>query len=118
MTINLVEGWTAAVEWLIKFDNVPQALDDLVCSLLLYDKNGTLLGIEPPDTNATPPETGLPGTFEAVLATTGKVRYMPAPSELSNSKSPYEFRVRLRDTAGHDVFSPDSTARDKWFVAR
>lgn len=101
-TFNLVEGWTAPIDWQLLLDGaVPATSLSGSITLFAYDRHGDLLP--------------MPGTFTITSAAEWKVRYTPASAtDLLTINSPMKVRARLPDGS----FIPDTPAADKWVVSK
>ena len=114
MAEYLVEGWTAAIDYILK----TQAVD--ATEATAYALNGHAVSIQVCPKGSTTPLT-LIGTTTVSSDTTGDdvglVAYKPGAGELLNSQSPYRVRYRVTDGNGKVAYFPNGLPVE-WVVRK
>jgi hypothetical protein len=100
MRIDLVEGWTAPLDFVLKADGVAVNLTGQDVTLVLNTAAGVAI-----DTSAD---------VQVVEAASGRVRYTPAVGAIRNADGPLKARWRVSD-GGAVVFFPAGVP-DQWRV--
>lgn len=103
MPLDIVEGWTAAIELRLLSEGAPENLTGMSVALVLRDVIGNR-AIYTTSAGA-----------EATCSTGGLVAYTPGSTHLVSTAGPYQARVRVTDGAGKVVFFPNGAA-DTWTV--
>lgn len=103
MALDLVEGWSERIIYQLTADGSNQVLTGITVSLLLYDRHGNLM---------TP--SGSVGVVDAAL---GKVYFDPGPTDLVNSKSPYQVRWKATDINNKSAYFPQDQP-EHWVVQK
>ena len=96
--LEIVEGWTGALDFQLFADGTAVNLTGMTVALIVTDKDGA--GVT------------LAGTASIQDAATGKVRYAPAAADFDDAKSPYTFRWRVTDAGGLIVFFPHAAPEE------
>jgi hypothetical protein len=104
MTINLVEGWTAPIDYTLKADGVAVNVTGCTVVLKLRDRHGTAIA--------------LAGTLAVVSASAGHVAYSPGAAELLFASSPYSARFQVTDSGGKIAYFPNGGTPEQWKVER
>ncbi len=91
---EVVEGWTGALPFTLKADNVAVDLTGMTVSIVLKDFQSTVVK----DSTAGVTVTG---------STAGLVEYAPSSSEFVAAKTPYKVRFRVRDSQSKVVYFPN-----------
>ena len=100
MSLRLVEGWTASIDYQLKNDGVPFNATGMTVALELRDRSGAVV------TEA--------GTTNWLDATQSTVRYTPNAGDLTFARSP--MKVRFKVTAsGQSVWYPRSEP-EEWII--
>jgi hypothetical protein len=94
--IELVVGWTGAMDWQLLADDAPADLTGATPLLVVHDTTGALVT--------------LAGTPSLVTAATGIVRYLPAAGDFAVALSPYAYRWKVTDAAGKVTYFPSGAA--------
>lgn len=93
VTVDLVEGWSGAVDFRLLADGSSQNLAGLTVTGQGYDRLGV-------------PVT-LTGDVSISSATSGLVRLLPDTDDFTANRSPYELRFKATDGSGI-VFFPSA----------
>jgi hypothetical protein len=99
--LDLVEGWTEPLNYTLKADGAAVNLTGMTVVLMLYDNRYNVVT-----------QTGV---VSVPSATTGQVRYSPGVGELLSSRSPYNLRWKVTDTASKITFFPIGDM-EQWLV--
>ena len=97
MGLDIVQGWTEAIEYQLSADGSPVNLNGMTVVFLLYP------------TFATTPKT-LTGSVALTDAAAGKVTFTPGASDLKAADSPASIRWKVTDTGGNVAFFPRDLA--------
>lgn len=100
MAIEVVEGWTGELDFVLAQDGTATNLTGATVELRLFDKGGV--------------EILEAGSLVVLTPLEGVVRYSPAVGDLLRTNSPLRARVKVTNT-GKDTFYPSSAA-DVWTV--
>ena len=98
--VNLVQGWTERVDFILSADGVVIDLTGRTVTISAYDKNGT--------------DPAFVGAVAIVDATAGKVGFTPNSGDLLASESPYSVRFKVM-TDGYYVPNGDASI---WVVSK
>ena len=101
MMLDLVAGWTGAIDAVLKADDVAVDLSGCAVALILQTVNGTTVT--------------LTGSVTVPAPSTGSVRFSPGAADLVAANSPYAARWKVTDGAGKIVYFPNGRA-DVWIV--
>lgn len=101
MDLELVEGWTGVLDFILKADGVAVDLTGMTVELLLYKADGTQV-----DTTSD---------LTVTDAAAGTVRYSPDGADLLASETPHRSRFKVTDGSGKIVYFPNG-AMDRWLV--
>ena len=102
MALDIVQGWTEAIEYQLSADGSPVNLTGMTVEFLLYPNFATV------------PKT-LTGSVVLTDATVGKVTYTPGPDDLKASDSPAKVRWKVTDTGNNIAFFPRDAA-ELWTI--
>lgn len=91
---EVVEGWTGALPFTLKADDVAIDLTGMTLSIVLKDAKGTV--IKDSDVGVT-----------VIESTAGTLEYEPSSSEFVAARSPYKVRFRVVDTGSKVVYHPN-----------
>jgi len=93
---EVVEGWTNALPFTLKADDVAIDLTGLTVKIYLKDNRGAYL------------QNGTTGVLAVTNTTAGVLTYTPAStSELLAARTPYKVRFSLTDSTGGIVYFPN-----------
>lgn len=102
MALEVVSGYTGPIDLTLLEDGAPRDVSTAGdVSLRMYDSNEELVAFG--------------GTFAALIAASGIMRFEPIATDLIQTRSPYRVRVRVTDAAGDITYHP-RTASDVWTV--
>lgn len=101
MPTDLVEGWSAAIPFTLKGDNVALDLTGLTVTLVLKDRQGGVVNTA--------------GKVATITPSAGTVTFTPVDGDLKASLSPYSARFVLTDTNSKVLYVPNGAA-DEWKV--
>lgn len=101
MSIELVEGWTAAIEFHLKTAGSAQDLTGATVVLSLFDREGV--------------QVCTTGAVTLTSSTGGKLTYTPSTCDLNADRSPYSARFKVTDAGSKVSFFP-SAEPDEWVV--
>lgn len=90
---SIVEGWTDAVPFTLRADDVAVNLTGLTVVGVFHDNRGAAL-----DTT---------GKISVTGTTAGLVAWAPAAGDALQAKSPYRIRFKVSDIAGAIVYFPN-----------
>lgn len=91
---EVVEGWTGALPFTLKADDVAVDLTGLTVSIVLKDYQSTVVK----DSTSGVTVTG---------STAGTVEYAPSSSDFVASRTPYKLRFRVKDSQNKVVYFPN-----------
>jgi len=100
--INLVEGWTVPIDYVVKADGTAVNLN-----------THTAIGIQAKD--AYGETIVLAGTAAFQDRPNGVVRYSPTASDFDANHSPYYVRFKIADSDDKYAFFPDAEG-EKWVI--
>jgi len=101
--IEVVEGWTGAIDQQLKADGVAVDLTAMTVVLELTGNDDVAVNTA--------------GNVSLLDAATGKVRYFPDAADLLAAKSPYRARYKVTDGASKITYFP-SASPDNWIVRK
>lgn len=97
MAISLVTGWTSPIDYILKADGTAVNLTGMTVAIQVYGRSGNTLSVS--------------GAVEVTSPTTGAVRFTPASSDISRSRSLcYEVRFKVTDSNGKIAYFPNGAA--------
>jgi hypothetical protein len=100
ITVEVVQDWTADLDFILKNDTTPQNLTGATVTLSLTKRDGTILSTT--------------GKVSVVNATAGLARYTPTTGDLVATDSPLSGRFKVT-LIGKSNFYPSKQA-DCWIV--
>ena len=110
LTEDLVEGWTAPLDYQLTTKDPVTGVETP------FDLSGLSVPVtEAHDSTGT--VIALSGTTTVVDEAQGKVRFTPAAGDLTKAKSPYFVRFKVTDAGGKDAFFPSGFAIE-WVVRK
>jgi hypothetical protein len=93
-TVEIVEGWTEALDWQLLADDAAVNLSGVTAvALIVHDKDAALVT--------------LAGTASVLQASTGKVRYPPVAADFTAARAPYSVRWKVTDASGKIAYFPN-----------
>lgn len=101
MSIDLVEGWTGPLVYVLKVDGVAQDLTDMTVTLIARDAHDELLSLK--------------GTLAVTDAESGEVTFSPASGDIRLRTSPMRVRWKVVDENTKVVFFPNANPED-WVI--
>lgn len=101
MSIEVVEGWTGDLDFVLQADGVAVDLTGATVELILYKSDETLI-----DTSSD---------ITVTDAASGAVSYSPDETDLLASESPLRSRFKVTDGSGKVVYFPNARM-DTWTV--
>ena len=112
MTIELIEGWSEAVDYKLLADSVAVDLTGYSGG----QATSTALSTVFPELHTRNVRSTSTGLLSIVSATCGIVRFTPGScTDLAPSPSPYSFRVGMRSAGGKLVYFPNGEP-EQWIV--
>jgi hypothetical protein len=99
--VDVVEGWTAAIDMQLNADGVAVNLTGATVELILRGVDGARVGSS--------------GNLSIINSTGGQVRYLPDVGDLVARRSPYRARFKVTDAAAKIAFYPSGES-DSWVV--
>jgi len=92
--VDVVEGWTGALPFTLKADEVPVDLTGMTVYIVLRDNRGATVK----DSTAGITVTG---------STAGQLEYAPSSSDFAAARTPYRVRFRVKDALTKVVYFPN-----------
>lgn len=102
-TIDLVEGWTGPVVYVLKVDGVAQDLTGMAVSMVARDAHGTVINLS--------------GTLQVTDQSNGEVTFTPATGDVKLRVSPMLIRFKVVDAQSKVVYFPNAEA-EQWVVRK
>ena len=100
--INLVEGWTVPIDYVVKADGTAVNLaTHTAIAIQAKDKHGVAIT--------------LAGAVSFYNRSSGVVRYSPTASDFDANHSPYYVRFKIADSDDKYAFFPDAEG-EKWVI--
>jgi hypothetical protein len=94
-TLELTEGWEAAIEYDLLHDGIAFNATGYTPSMVLKDKTGAVVTTT--------------GNVEWADDDNSRIRYNPDATDLDASLSPYTLHWKVTDAAGKDAFYPQGS---------